>query len=115
MNDCHGKSIYILYGVAGIGKSTVAKTVAEHAAKDGTLGGGSFIFSRDEGKRKTAKSVFTTLAYHLAYYYPVIAERITVTLEQDPEVAERDPIQQFNRLIAKPLQTPVGGKTRSFW
>src|ERR1700733_7108311 len=30
MNDCGGKSIYILYGVAGIGKSTVATTVAEH-------------------------------------------------------------------------------------
>jgi len=109
MNDCHGKSIYILYGVAGIGKSTVAKTVAEHAAKDGTLGG-TFFFSRDEDKRKKAKSLFTTLAYHLAYYYPVIAERVKVALAEDPEVVERDPIQQFNRLIAKPLQIPVGGE-----
>jgi len=40
----------------------------------------------------------------------VIAKRINVTLEEDPEVVERDPIQQFNRLIAKPLQTPIGGE-----
>jgi len=44
MNDRGGKPIYILYGVAGIGKSTVAKTMAERAAKDGTLGA-SFFFS----------------------------------------------------------------------
>jgi len=109
MNDHGGKSIYILYGVAGIGKSTVAKTVAERAAKDGTLGA-SFFFSRDEDNRKSAKSFFNTLAYHLAYRYPVIAERINVALEEDPELVERDPIQQFNRLIAKPLQMPVGGE-----
>jgi len=109
MNDRGGKPIYILYGVAGIGKSTVAKTVAERAAKDGTLGA-SFFFSRDEDNRKSAKSFFNTLAYHLAYHHPVIAERINVTLEEDPELVERDPIQQFNRLIADPLQTPIGGE-----
>jgi len=62
INDRGGKHIYILYGVAGIGKSTVAKTVAEHAARDGTLGA-SFFFSRDEDNRKSAKSFFNTLAY----------------------------------------------------
>jgi len=108
MNDRGGKSIYILYGVAGIGKSTVAKTVAEGAALGGTLGA-SFFFSRDEDNRKSAKSFFNTLAYHLAYHHPVIAERINVTLDEDPEVVERDPIQQFNHLIAEPLQTPIGG------
>ena len=40
----------------------------------------------------------------------MIAERINVALEEDPELVERDPIQQFNRLIAKPLQTPIGGE-----
>src|SRR5580693_2287132 len=109
MNDRGGKPIYILYGVAGIGKSTVAKTVAERAARDGTLGA-SFFFSRDEDNRKSAKSFFNTLAYHLAYHHPVIAERINVTLEEDPELLERDPLQQFNRLIAQPLQTPIGGE-----
>jgi len=109
MNDQGGKPIYILYGIAGIGKSTVAKTVAERAANDGTLGA-SFFFSRDEDNRKSAKSFFNTLAYHLAYHYPMFAERINVALEEDPELVERDPIQQFNRLIAKPLQTPIGGE-----
>jgi len=109
MKNGGGKPIYILYGVAGIGKSTVAKTAAEYAANDKALGA-SFFFSRDEDNRKTAKYLFTTLAYHLAYHYPVIAERINKILEGDPEVAERDPIQQFNRLIARPLQAPIDGE-----
>jgi hypothetical protein len=106
MKNGGGKHVYLLYGVAGIGKSTVAKTAAEYAANDKTLGA-SFFFSRDEDNRKTAKSLFTTLAYHLAYHYPVIAERINKVLEGDPEVVERDPIQQFDRLIARPLQAPI--------
>ena len=106
VNHSNGRSIY---GVAGIGKSTIAKTIAERAANDKTLGA-SFFFSRDEENRKTAKSFFTTLAYHLFYHYPAIAERINVTLERDPAVVDRDPIQQFDRLTAKPLRTPIGGE-----
>ena len=33
-NNSGGRPIYVLYGVAGIGKSTVAKTVAERAANE---------------------------------------------------------------------------------
>ena len=107
MDNNSGQPIYVLYGVAGIGKSTVAKTVAERAANSRTLGA-SFLFSRDEDNRKTVKSFFTTLAYQFSYHYPAIAERINMILEGDPEVVERDPIHQFDRLIAKPLQTPIG-------
>ena len=67
-------------------------------------------------RERRQNSLFTTLAYHLAYYYPVIAERITVALEEDPEVVERDPIQQFNRSNrqASP-NTSRRRKSRSFW
>ena len=106
-NNSIGRPIYILYGVAGIGKSTVAKTVAERAANEKTLGA-SFFFSRDEGNRKTLKSFCTTLAYQLSCHHPKIAEQTNATLEEAPEVAERDPVHQFDRLIAKPLRTAIG-------
>jgi hypothetical protein len=109
MRNSGAQPIYVLYGVAGIGKSTVAKTVAEQAANDGTLGA-SFFFSRDEDNRKTAKSFFTTLAYHLCRHDPAIAEQINMTLEGDPEIVERDPVQQFNHLIAKPLRSTIRGE-----
>lgn len=38
--------IYILDGVAGIGKSTIAKTVAEFAAGINVLGASFFLFQK---------------------------------------------------------------------
>jgi len=41
----------MLYGIAGVGKSTVAKTLANQS----NALGASFFSSRDEEKRKTAR------------------------------------------------------------
>ena len=106
MNNPKGKSIYVLYGVAGIGKSTVAKTVAEHAANDNALGA-SFFFSRNEDNRKSAKSLFPTLAYHLSCHYPVLADRINTALNGGSEPKGKDLVRQFDCLIARPLQKPL--------
>jgi hypothetical protein len=95
--------IYILYGIAGIGKSTVAKTLAERTAKYKVLGA-SFFFSRDEDNRKTAKWFFSVLAYHLARYDEDCARCINHALQLDPDAAGRDIRAQCDSLIAKPLQ-----------
>ena len=105
-SSSHTGAIYILYGVAGIGKSTVSKTLAERAAKDGALGA-SFFFSRDEDNRKTARWVFSTLAYHLAVFDGSLAAHIDEALERDPDASGRDIRKQFNTLIAEPLQLTV--------
>ena len=99
-----GQSIYILRGVAGSGKSTVAKTVAERAALDSTLGA-SFFFSRDEDSRKLVKMFFPTLAYQLSHRYPALAVPIKNAIEGDPELTRRALREQFHRLIVQPLQT----------
>ena len=49
--------IYVLSGLAGIGKSTVAFTIADRAKTAGRLGA-SFFFSRDEAERSNAKKFF---------------------------------------------------------
>jgi len=96
------QSIYVLHGVAGIGKSTVAKSIAERAAKNHTLGA-SFFFSRNEKRRRTAKSFFPTLAYQLARYHQAFAVHIDKALEEDPGAAKRGLRQQFYPLIVTPL------------
>jgi hypothetical protein len=95
VNDVKGQSIYVLYGVAGIGKSTVAITVAERAAGNKALGA-SFLFSRDKDNTKSAKSFFPTLAYQLSYHYPALAERINAAVGEDPELTGRDPVRQLS-------------------
>jgi hypothetical protein len=105
--DSQSQSIYILYGVAGIGKSTVAKTLAERAA-DANVLGASFFFSRDEDNRKTARRFFPTLADHLARYDETFAKHVNIALEKDPNIAGRDIRKQFDSLIATPLQFTIG-------
>ena len=59
-------SIYVLYAVAGIGKSLVSKTLAERAAKRNPLD--ASFFSRDDDNRKTLRWIFPTLIYHFGVY-----------------------------------------------
>jgi len=95
--------IYVLDGVAGIGKSTIAKTVAEHAAGINALGA-SFFFSRNDDKRKTAKTFFPTIAYQLAYSNKEFADGINAALLRAPHVVTQTIVKQFSTLIMEPLE-----------
>ncbi|KIL55848.1 hypothetical protein M378DRAFT_560771 [Amanita muscaria Koide BX008] len=60
--------MYVLSGLAGIGKSTVAYTIAAWADDPKRhLLGAEFFFSRDEADRSSAKLFFTTIAYDLYF------------------------------------------------
>src|SRR3984885_15862302 len=96
--DNGGRSIYVLHGVAGIGKSTVSKSVAGRAAAIGALGA-SFFFSRSEETRKTARSLFPTLAYQLSSHNHEFSRQLKISLQADRGAAGRDLRQQFSRII----------------
>ncbi|KIL56045.1 hypothetical protein M378DRAFT_17436 [Amanita muscaria Koide BX008] len=60
--------MYVLSGLAGIGKSTVAYTIAAWADEpERHLLGAEFFFSRDEADRRSADLFFTTIAYDLYF------------------------------------------------
>ncbi len=59
------KRVYWLNGMAGTGKSTIARTVARRCHDDGRLGA-SFFFSRGGGELETARMFVTTIAVQLA-------------------------------------------------
>ena len=104
LNECDKRQpIYVLRGVAGIGKSTVSKSVAERAVDAGNLVA-SFFFSRNEKNRKTARSIFPTLAHQLAIHNREFAGRLIKVLQDDPSAAERDLKRQFSSLLAWPLR-----------
>src|SRR5439155_1000330 len=62
--DGNSKPIFWLNGMAGTGKSTISRTVAESFAKQQLLGA-SFFFKRGEGERGNATRFFTTIATDL--------------------------------------------------
>ena len=95
--------IYALDGLAGIGKSTVAKTVAQELRRRRWLGA-SFLFSRSEDDRKSAKLFFGTIAFQLSEYSKEIALRIGEALEVNPDASGKQLQDQFRDLIIQPLQ-----------
>ncbi|RXW23419.1 hypothetical protein EST38_g2443 [Candolleomyces aberdarensis] len=84
MSDTTGKPIYVLDGIAGIGKSTVAKTVAQRAAAINSLGV-SFFFSRDHADRQQASGFVHTIAYQLACCDPSYGKAIATAIDDHPE------------------------------
>ncbi|RXW15025.1 hypothetical protein EST38_g10829 [Candolleomyces aberdarensis] len=102
MSDPTGKPIYVLDGIAGIGKSTVAKTVAQRAAAIDSLGA-SFFFSRDHADRQHASSFVHTIAYQLAFCDPSYGEAIATAIDEHPESLHTIMAHQFTALVAQPL------------
>ena len=100
--DDTGKPIYVLDGIAGIGKSTVAKTVAKRAANINSLGA-SFFFSRDHADRQQASSFVHTVACQLAYHDPSYGEAIATAVDNHPQRLNEAIAEQFSTFIAQPL------------
>ncbi|KAF1965830.1 hypothetical protein BU23DRAFT_626770 [Bimuria novae-zelandiae CBS 107.79] len=63
------KSIFWLCGMAGTGKSTIARTAAQKFAEAGELGA-SFFFKRGEGERGNASRFVSTIAADLVAREP---------------------------------------------
>ncbi|MCJ1349815.1 hypothetical protein MMC31_008056, partial [Peltigera leucophlebia] len=100
--DANGKPIFWLNGMAGTGKSTIARTVARSFADEGHLGA-SFFFKKGEGDRGTASRFFTTIATDLMAHVPDLISGITKAIDADPAISKKALKDQFQKLILQPL------------
>lgn len=103
--------IYVLYGIAGIGKTTLAQTVAEYAASLKLLGA-SFFFSGAEDNCKSGGLFFPTLAFQLALHDAHIGAHIATTLRAKPNIWDKTLALQIQHLVVEPIrnagaQTPL--------
>ncbi|KAL6161193.1 hypothetical protein ACJQWK_08462 [Exserohilum turcicum] len=100
--DKDSKSIFWLSGMAGTGKSTIARTIAESFARRGQLGA-SFFFKKGEGERGNASRFFATIATDLVACEPGMLPGIKKTLDEDPAISHKALKDQFEKLILQPL------------
>ncbi|OCK72853.1 hypothetical protein K432DRAFT_340986, partial [Lepidopterella palustris CBS 459.81] len=100
--DPHGKCIFWLNGMAGTGKSTISRTVAQSFADDGQLGA-SFFFKRGEGDRGNASRFFTTITAQLVRRVPAIVPYVRKAIDADPDISGKLMKEQFEKLIFQPL------------
>jgi WD40 repeat protein len=95
--------IFWLQGIAGEGKSTVAKTIATTLYAQKKLDA-SFFFKRDDIDRSNGKRFFTTMAAQLAQKIDGLKDAIAKVLDDEVAKYEKSIRGQFNDLIANPLQ-----------
>ncbi|THZ16932.1 WD40 repeat-like protein, partial [Aureobasidium pullulans] len=98
----HSKCIFWLNGIAGAGKSTISRSVAEQFNKTECLGA-NFFFKRGDGDRANAKKLFPTLARQLAHHVPSVLGRLLKILEAEPDIPSKSLREQFEKLIHQPL------------
>ncbi|KAF4337194.1 vegetative incompatibility het-e-1 [Fusarium beomiforme] len=102
INDPKSKTIFWLNGMAGTGKSTIARTIACSRSKRGDLGA-SFFFKTGEMDRGNQNKLMSTLAHQLALNIPGVALFIKKTLDANPAIVGKSVKEQFEKLIQEPL------------
>ena len=89
--------------MAGTGKSTISRTIAQSFANKGILGA-SFFFKRGEGDRGRTAFFFTTIVAQLIHQLPSLAPHVRAAIEADPAINEKSAKSQFDKLIADPIR-----------
>lgn len=111
IDDSSAPAIFWLSGMAGVGKSTIAHTVAEQEDRKHRLGA-SFFFSRDQADRRNSHLVYPTIAFQLAGLDNSLREIVAHALQQDVDIGQAMMQKQFEHLIARPL-AKLKGQTRT--
>jgi len=107
LKDEQDHRVFWLNGLAGNGKSTIAQTFAETSFADGKLGA-SFFCSRDFEDRSRLQAIFPTIAFQLAYRYPLLRQRLLQVLKATPGIGWETLCSQMERVIVEPLRaTPI--------
>jgi hypothetical protein len=96
------RCIFWLNGLAGTGKSTVARTIARTYHDRGTLGA-SFFFSKGGGDLSNANRLVTTLARQLATKVPSARRSICEAIRDQNDVLGQSIQDQWSQLILNPL------------
>ena len=100
--DSDDNCIYWLSGMAGTGKSTISRTIAERFHKRKLLGA-SFFFSRTGELRNQATELFSTLASQLTDTIPELRPYVKDVIDQDRSIGEQPPQSQWQHLVLGPL------------
>jgi WD40 repeat protein len=103
-------SIFWLVGLAGTGKSTIAKTFCERAIGPRTILA-SFFASRNSADRRDPFNIIHTFAHELAVAHPAIRPHILSALRSPPDIHERPMKEQIERLLTVPFARQLDGRT----
>ena len=96
------RSVFWLNGLAGTGKSTIARTVAYNCFQQGCLGA-SFFFSKGGGDISHASKFFATIATQLAEESQYLKRCIYDAMKENKIIGTQSYANQWRQLILGPL------------
>ncbi|KAH0558822.1 hypothetical protein GP486_004538 [Trichoglossum hirsutum] len=94
--------IFWLNGMAGTGKSTIARTISQRFHEQGRLGA-SFFFSRGTDDRSHASKFLTTIAMQLANLSSTLRKHVCKAVAERSDIADRSQHDQWKYLVLQPL------------
>ena len=98
----NGPPIFWLSGLAGMGKTTIARTVAQEADEKDSLGA-SFFFARRTGDLASSKKFFPSIAVQYAKRIPALDTLIRESLEKHPDLPQLRLQDQWRHLVHDPI------------
>ncbi|KAF2188446.1 putative WD-repeat protein [Zopfia rhizophila CBS 207.26] len=96
------RCIFWLNGLAGTGKSTIARTVARRYFEQHRFGA-SFFFSRCGGDASHADKFVTSIAVQLAQNIPDLYQYIYDAVGERSDIASQSLHDQWHQLVLRPL------------
>jgi hypothetical protein len=111
--DRNGKPVFWLNGIAGTGKSMIARPVAHLFANQGHLEA-SFFFKEGEGDRGDATRFFTVTTNLMIRILGLILG-MRKAIDADPSISEKALKNQFEKLILQPLRGDSAWPRRPAW
>ncbi|KAK2924823.1 Nucleoside phosphorylase superfamily [Fusarium oxysporum f. sp. vasinfectum] len=103
VTSSESKTIFWLNGMAGTGKSTISRTVAQRQLERDCLGA-NFFFKRGEASRGNMSKLIPTLARQLAIHIPGMISLIKNAIDADPSLPTKTLAEQFEKLFKEPLR-----------
>lgn len=98
------KGVYWLSGLAGTGKSTIARTVARRHFEQGSLAA-SFFFTKGGGDCSHAGKFVTSIAAQLARNVPATRQHICEEVAKHNDISTLSLHDQWRQLVLQPLSS----------
>ena len=105
IQDDDNKSVFWLNGMAGIGKTTIARTTLEQNKDNKQIMLASLFFSKDDARARDPLLVFPTLAYQLACQRTEMMTSLAKMVQENPNCAAHPLNKQFSEFLTGPLTT----------
>jgi hypothetical protein len=99
--DSSNSRVFWLNGMAGIGKSAIARTLCHQLHQAQLLGGGFFCSRRGSLERRDIKNIIPTLACQLAELDPEYKRNLVECLRQDPDISTDAVDRQIEQLLVR--------------